>query len=633
MPERNLVAKLRNDNRFILLIAALTIVTMYSGCSKFRQTTLGQGFLDSKWQPNWPSDSTNSTSGQEPADEVSNERPADREDAAQMVRVTEDAIESDSNTVKLVAHQPVADTPCDHQANCDCFKRQLKPKLPYAEPIEPPSEIAMMTPPTNLVSQPLSPVLFDGPNEAIQNNENPSRNSSLHTEHGSIEREASIVKPESVPRLPDRIAATEVDVHPIRINPADDRVSQPIRNYNWSDATQSEANCLAPPATSNCPCDGPTCDGRCKTHSSRNRLSPDLPVGEPEQTSLISTQSLPPFGERAPDRGFESQATDFVTGQKTTTSKTELAAVESKSIENLNDQQWSDISGPADEPSQNCPRCTSKNCNNPDCGKALAAAISEFETKFESDDFQLPQNEVEVDLIGVASTEEFDNDFSVASHAVDVGETEPEIGLTQFVLPNVDAAEPMPQRHENAHIETLEVPPADPLTVDDFVSAISSPGMGELPTTREPSTNDNDQPVESMVDFRIINVALCTEVKGFGQFKPFPTASFEAGQRMLVYCELENFASKQTIVDFESRFVTRLRGRYEIHNAEGRVVQVTEYPVVEDIARNQRQDFYMHFPVQLGDLPPGPYQIELRVEDLNGNKTATLSTGMEFNIR
>ena len=65
---------------------------------------------------------------------------------------------------------------------------------------------------------------------------------------------------------------------------------------------------------------------------------------------------------------------------------------------------------------------------------------------------------------------------------------------------------------------------------------------------------------------------------------------------------------------------------------QGRVVQQAEYPVVEDVVRKRRRDFYMYFPVQLKRLPVGSYRLELLVEDLGGNKTASMPA-MDFMVR
>jgi hypothetical protein len=622
MPERNLVAKLHNKRCFILLVAMLTIVTMQLGCSKFRQSTLGRDFLE-KRQPNWHSDEIDSASHYDADPDMSLDSPAQGNDSARIAGVSDDAIDTESKTVKLVAHQPASEAPGDHDADCDCCKPRLKPKLPYTEPIEPPSEVAAMTPPIGLVSHPLAPIWLDSQTKPIQTGKNPSNHSLPDEKYGSIENDASLVRPDAAPPMPERIAATEIDVDPIRVNPADDRFRQPIRDYNWSDSSQAEIKSLSPRSTPNCPCDGPTCDGSCKTNSRRIGVATGLPALEPEPA--------PPFAECPPDDVFESQGSEFAPELEIIVPDTGLADVETRSFDDLNDEQWIEIFGPAPAISHDCPRCTSKHCDDPNCAQALAAAISGFESELEGNDFQPQEAEHQAAPIAVASTEEFDNDFSVVSHTVDVGEVEPDVEPSEWLAP--ETTDPPSQPPEHTAPYAAELPLPDFLTHENFAPVDSSQSADEPRPTDEPVETKNAELVESKVHLQIANGALCTEVTGFGQFKPFRTSSFESGQRLLVYCEVDNYTSTLTVVDFENQFVTRLRGSYAIHDAENRVVQEADYPIVEDVARNQRRDFYMHFPIQLGDLQPGAYRIKLQIEDLNGNQTAALSTGMKFNVR
>ena len=138
--------------------------------------------------------------------------------------------------------------------------------------------------------------------------------------------------------------------------------------------------------------------------------------------------------------------------------------------------------------------------------------------------------------------------------------------------------------------------------------------------------------LESLANLKIESGAFCTEVSGYGQFKTFMSDVFNPGQKVLVYCEVENYNSLQQPSDSGSTFHTRLRGSYAIYDAAGHAVQQAEFPVVEDIARRRRRDFYMHLPITIGDLSNGNYELHLLVEDLGGNKTASLTPPLMFTI-
>ena len=130
------------------------------------------------------------------------------------------------------------------------------------------------------------------------------------------------------------------------------------------------------------------------------------------------------------------------------------------------------------------------------------------------------------------------------------------------------------------------------------------------------------------------NAAFCTKISGFGQFKPFAANNFSGSQKALLYCEIENQSSKQfTNTDGSSQFETVLHGSVAIYDANDQIVQTAKFPAIKDVARHQRRDFYVYFPVQFNDLAQGDYRLELSVEDASANETAVLRPFMRFSIR
>ena len=101
---------------------------------------------------------------------------------------------------------------------------------------------------------------------------------------------------------------------------------------------------------------------------------------------------------------------------------------------------------------------------------------------------------------------------------------------------------------------------------------------------------------------------------------------------MLVYCEVESFKTVEHQTATGNDFRTRLRGSFAIYDANGKVVQQAEFPTVDDVARKRRRDFYMYLPVTLGDLPAGNYVLHALVEDIYGNKTASLDPPLSFSV-
>lgn len=139
--------------------------------------------------------------------------------------------------------------------------------------------------------------------------------------------------------------------------------------------------------------------------------------------------------------------------------------------------------------------------------------------------------------------------------------------------------------------------------------------------------------LESIASLKVTSGQFCTEITGFGQFRTFPNNVFTSGQKMLVYCEVENYRTIEQQSVTGNDFRTRLRGSFAIYDSEGKVVQQAEYPAVDDVARKRRRDFYMYMPVTLAELPAGNYVLHALVEDVHGTKTASLDPPLQFSIK
>jgi hypothetical protein len=137
---------------------------------------------------------------------------------------------------------------------------------------------------------------------------------------------------------------------------------------------------------------------------------------------------------------------------------------------------------------------------------------------------------------------------------------------------------------------------------------------------------------------RVRNLAFCTKVSGFGDFREFESYTFTPGQQVLLYVEIEDFAVEQvesvTTTRSTSAFSTRrashevageltykteLHARYEILDEDQRRVATKVLPVDRESCRNHRQDYYIPYLIYLPDnLEPGHYKLELVVEDKKG---------------
>ncbi len=139
--------------------------------------------------------------------------------------------------------------------------------------------------------------------------------------------------------------------------------------------------------------------------------------------------------------------------------------------------------------------------------------------------------------------------------------------------------------------------------------------------------------MEAIAGLRLTSPSFCTEVNGFGQVTRFPTTQFAPSQRVLLYCEVENYKSAEMRTADGSKFVTRLRGNFVIIDKKGTEVQKGDFPIVEDVASKKRRDFYMYFPIGFNNLPAGQYKLGLLVEDLTADTQTMLQPLMSFSVK
>lgn len=161
--------------------------------------------------------------------------------------------------------------------------------------------------------------------------------------------------------------------------------------------------------------------------------------------------------------------------------------------------------------------------------------------------------------------------------------------------------------------------------------------QGSSATNASASTLDSlkyaVEELESLAELRVTNGLFCTQISGFGKFKPFSTSTFSGSQRMLIYCEVENQTSVAVNNGIGAQeYRTQLQGSYVIYDRDGQAVQKEAFTPINDVARNRRRDFYVYFPMQLKQLPAGEYRLELMIEDLHGSKTSTLKPGIHFEV-
>ena len=123
----------------------------------------------------------------------------------------------------------------------------------------------------------------------------------------------------------------------------------------------------------------------------------------------------------------------------------------------------------------------------------------------------------------------------------------------------------------------------------------------------------------------IRNVNFCRKISSYGNYETFPQDEFRRKQAVLIYAEIENFASEQGT---DGLFRTQLKSTIEIHRAgpEGGLVKRIDFPATTDICRNHRRDYFHSYEIQIpADATLGPHVLKLIVEDELSRKVASYS--------
>lgn len=132
--------------------------------------------------------------------------------------------------------------------------------------------------------------------------------------------------------------------------------------------------------------------------------------------------------------------------------------------------------------------------------------------------------------------------------------------------------------------------------------------------------------LQSIADLELRNVSLCQRIDGWGLYERYDRDEFEAGQAVLLYGELRNFHSEQTITGYR----TVIHSTVEIVRAgeEQTVIEKLDLGEVEDLCKGLRTDFYNSYQINIpSNLTPGPYRLRLLIEDKLSGRMATQTMG------
>jgi hypothetical protein len=138
--------------------------------------------------------------------------------------------------------------------------------------------------------------------------------------------------------------------------------------------------------------------------------------------------------------------------------------------------------------------------------------------------------------------------------------------------------------------------------------------------------------LRSLADLTIPTLALCQEVRGFGNYTPFDgdPPHFAAGMAhpVILYCEVQNFSSQ---LNDNKMWVTDLVQDAVLYTEGGMSVWTDKTRTVNDTARARRQDFFIVQRIDLpATLPMGRYLLKVSIEDKQSHHVAESTQPLEI---
>lgn len=130
-----------------------------------------------------------------------------------------------------------------------------------------------------------------------------------------------------------------------------------------------------------------------------------------------------------------------------------------------------------------------------------------------------------------------------------------------------------------------------------------------------------------IASLQIQNLTFVSSVDGYGTYEPLERTTFQPGEQVNLYAEIENFRSESN----KDGYRTSLSTSYEVVDTQGRHVEGAQFPEVVDQCKSLRRDFHMQYGVVLPTrIYPGEYQLQLTITDQLSNKIAQASVPFQI---
>jgi hypothetical protein len=119
------------------------------------------------------------------------------------------------------------------------------------------------------------------------------------------------------------------------------------------------------------------------------------------------------------------------------------------------------------------------------------------------------------------------------------------------------------------------------------------------------------------------NLTFCTAVHYFGSFDAVKSGEFKAGEKVLVYAEVENFHSESTPKGFH----TAVKLSWQLFDSRGGRAADYVPATSDETSLTPKHEFFLTKWFYLpSPLSPGKYTLQFTVEDVLGHKVGQSST-------
>lgn len=126
--------------------------------------------------------------------------------------------------------------------------------------------------------------------------------------------------------------------------------------------------------------------------------------------------------------------------------------------------------------------------------------------------------------------------------------------------------------------------------------------------------------LRSLSDLRIPTLAICSEVSGYGNYKPIEPAAFPAGvaSEFVTYCEVTDFVRER---GEDGLYISRFDMRTRVLDSLGETILDVRDRDIVDRCRQPRHDCFIPRLIRLpATLPAGEYVVKVTIVDKLGEK-------------